>query len=295
MFPRSFLWLLASATLAVTLTAADPASPAVSPEEAAAIKLFAAKDPGARSAFEAIAAADPKNAAAAYHLGALARQRRDFPEAVRWLESAVELAPNQVWYQLELGFAYGDSAAGKGPIDGIVLSRKSKACYDRALALEPDNYTAHQVLMNYYRAMPAMLGGDPVKARHHAAELCRIDPTRGLDELIELAIKQKDFTQAIAEVEKVRRTQPDNKAALFQLGRLATLSGRDLDRGAVCLQEYLQYTPASGEPTLAQAHWRLGVIRHRQGDLAAARAEYQAALALDPASEQARASLQSLE
>lgn len=288
---HSVIWLLASVTFAVTLAAA----PAPTADEAAALELFAAKDPGARAAFEALATRDPQNTVAAFHLGALARQRKDLTEAVTQLEKATKLDPLNVSYQLELGYAYGESGAGKNPIEAIVLGRKSKACYDRALELDPDDFTVHLVLLNYYRDVPPLVGGSPAKARHHAAELCRIDPARGLEHLVELAINQKEFTDAWATLEQFHREHPDAKPALFQLGRIASLSGRNLDRAATYLAEYLNYTPTAGEPTLAQAHWRLGVIRHRQGDLAAARAEYQAALDLDPSSEQARASLQSLE
>lgn len=294
---RPLFRLLAPFTLASTLAlaATDTAAPALSADEAAAVQLYAAKDPAAQTAFAAILAREPQNAVAAFHLGALARERREFDTAVRQLELAARLAPENATYQLELGLSYGDSANGKGPLDAILLSRKSKACYDRALQLDPDNFTAHVVLLNYYRDMPVVLGGDPQKAWAHARELCRIDPVQGLDPLIELAINQKNLDEAWSVAEALHRAEPELKPALFQLGRIATLTGRNLDRGAAYLREYLQHTPAPGDPTLAQAHWRLGVIHHRQGDLSAARAEYQAALALDPASQQARDSLQSLE
>lgn len=292
---RFLLWLLAPAAFAATLAAADPAAPAPGADVSAAIQLFEAQDPGARAAFEAIAARDPQNAVAAFHLGALARQRHDVTEAISRLETATELDPRNVRYRLELGYAYGEAGNSKNPVTAIRFGLKSKACYDQAVELDPNDFTAHLVLLNFYRDVPPLAGGSPTKAQDHAVELCRIDPVRGLDAFVELAIKLKDFSRVVAEVDKLAREHPENKVALFQLGRLATLSGRDLDRGAACLQEYLQHTPAAGEPTLAQAHWRLGVIRHRQGDFPAARAEYQAALDLDPDSQQARDSLASLE
>ena len=53
----------------------------------------------------------------------------------------------------------------------------------------------------------------------------------------------------------------------------------------------MRYQPAAGEPSLAWAHYRLGLIYSHREDHAAARREYQAALELDPKHEQAKQAL----
>jgi tetratricopeptide (TPR) repeat protein len=86
----------------------------------------------------------------------------------------------------------------------------------------------------------------------------------------------------------------DDWEALYQVGRAAALSGQRLDRGAAAFGRYLGHTPGPEEPALANAHYRLGTILERQGNRASARAEYQAALKLDPGLKDAKAALDKL-
>ena len=59
----------------------------------------------AREVFEQVAAAEPGNAAAAYHLGELALMRSNQAEAVKWLEKATTLMPRSAPYFQALGDA----------------------------------------------------------------------------------------------------------------------------------------------------------------------------------------------
>jgi Flp pilus assembly protein TadD len=60
------------------------------------------------------------------------------------------------------------------------------------------------------------------------------------------------------------------------------MSGLQLDQGEAALKEYLRRSPGEEQAPLWAAHWRLGQIFERKGDRASARAEYQAALQLNP-------------
>jgi len=67
------------------------------------------------------------------------------------------------------------------------------------------------------------------------------------------------------------------------LGRTASISGLNLDRGITALQKCLTL-PAppkyNVQPTAVQ--YRLGTLFAKKGDMTAARAAYEAALRLDP-------------
>ena len=60
------------------------------------------------------------------------------------------------------------------------------------------------------------------------------------------------------------------------------MSGLRLEQGAAALREYLAAAPDEDQPPLWAAHWRLGQILERSGDAPGARAEYAAALKLNP-------------
>jgi tetratricopeptide (TPR) repeat protein len=105
---------------------------------------------------------------------------------------------------------------------------------------------------------------------------------RGASVLGNLYLAEKKYAEAFALVDELIAQNPANKALLYQVGRLAALSGQQLERGESALKEYFQYTPAPDEAPLYNAHWRLGTLYERKGDKAAARIEYETALQLRP-------------
>jgi tetratricopeptide (TPR) repeat protein len=236
----------------------------------------------ARTAFEGVAAAEPTNAGAAYHLGVLALMRDAPEEAVPWLEKATTLAPTSSRYLVSLGDAYGLAAQKAGLFSKPGLARKCRAAYEKAVALDPRNVDAHYALFRFYRQAPAIVGGGLEKAREEARQLQQLDDLRGTLAMVEVSVAEKSYETAFAQLAALRRRHPDSATAAFQIGRLAALSGQRLSLGATMLKEYLSHTPDEEEPPLWAAHWRLGIIYEKMGDAAGARAEYQAGLKLNP-------------
>jgi tetratricopeptide (TPR) repeat protein len=250
---------------------------------AEAMGLFQARKlPEARAAFEKIAAADPKNAEAAYYIGLLALMRNDPGPAVEWLERATQLTPANSSYCRLLGDAYGLSAMKAGLFYKFGFAKKCLAAYDRAIALDPDNLDARASRAEYYRQAPGFVGGGMDKAYAEAIEIQKRDPLRGAAVLGNLYLGEKKYREAFALLDDLMAKYPDNKALLYQAGRLAAISGQQLDRGEAALKEYFQHTPAPAEPPLYNAHWRLGTLYERKNDTTAARTEYETALRLRP-------------
>ena len=137
-------------------------------------------------------------------------------------------------------------------------------------------------LFNFYRSAPAIIGGGADKARTQAQEIQKLDVVRGTLALVELSVADKKYEEAFETLENFRRSHPEALDAVYQIGRVAALSGQRLDVGAAALKEYLAHTPNDNQPPLWAAHWRLGQIFEKQGDPATARAEYEAALKLNP-------------
>jgi len=87
---------------------------------------------------------------------------------------------------------------------------------------------------------------------------------------------------------------PAESGALFQIGKTGALSGQRLDRAAEALEAYLQTTPGKNDPSLAAAHWRLGMVHERRQNRQQAKTEYESALRLDPTFKPATESLKKL-
>jgi tetratricopeptide (TPR) repeat protein len=258
-------------------------------------ELYRAKRyPEARAAFEAVAAAEPTNAAAAFHLGQLALMRNDEAEAVKWLEKAAALTPTSARYARALGDAYGRSAQKAGLFSKLGLARKCLTAYQKAVELDPEDVNAHYALMSFYRQAPGFAGGDLDKARAEALEIQKRDDVRGTVALAEIHVAEKKYEEAITVLDALRQRQPGSPDAAYAIGRTAAVSGHQLEHGAAMLKEYLTRTPDGRQAPLWAAHWRLGQIFEKQGDPADARAEYQAALALNPTQPQVLESIQHL-
>jgi hypothetical protein len=76
--------------------------------------------------------------------------------------------------------------------------------------------------------------------------------------------------------------RPGHASALYQVGRLAALSGQRLADGEAALRAYLAHTPEPGQPSHAAARWRLGMILEADRREVEALAEYRAAVELEP-------------
>lgn len=282
--------------LVVTGGTALPA--AVDPEALAAARArYEARQPDeARAAFERLAAADPAHPEVNHHLGQLAN-RRDEPElAVRFFEQAIAVEPRAGRHHHGLGDALGRSAQKAGLLSKFGLAKKCVAAYERAVALEPDSFDFRWSLFEYYRQAPGIAGGGLDKARGEAAAMRRIDPVRARAAFALLHAADKDYAAAFAELDAALAVAPDDFVTLYHAGRLAALSGQQVEQGIArlrrCLQLPVPLTPPFPDHAVAQL--QLGKLLERRSDPEGARAAYEAALQLDPGLDPAATALRRL-
>jgi tetratricopeptide (TPR) repeat protein len=311
------------AAFATSVRAADP--PAV--EEG--VRLFReGRFEEARAALTPAADAKPAHATAVFYLGRIAFARDESKEAERRFEAAVALDERSSTYHMWLGRAYGSQAQRAGKLSQIGLAKKTKAEFERASALDPDNLDAREDLMQYYLQAPGMVGGSVAKAKVEAAEIQKRDPLRGALAYASVAQDQKDFAEAereyrsavasfpdslnaryalgsfftrrerydeaFAVFDSVLAARPDELIALYLIGRTGAISGQRLDRAEQALKDFLAAPPRPNSPRPAGAHWRLGMIYEQQGRKDLAAEEYRKSLAIDPGFAEAKKSLAKL-
>ena len=88
--------------------------------------------------------------------------------------------------------------------------------------------------------------------------------------------------RALATFIRITELDPDNMNALYQVGRTALFANTQLDLAVRSFRRYLEHEQQPGAPSHAGAHWRLGMVYELRGMIEEARAEYEAALVLDP-------------
>jgi len=253
-------------------------------EDAAKIRtlLRERKVAEAESAANALVAAHAVEPEAHALLGSVRLAKGEGEAAVKACEKAVELAPKSGEFQRQLGDAYGFTAQHASAFSKFGWGKKCLAAYEKAVALEPANLAARSSLMQFYQQAPGIAGGSMEKAFQQAAMIKQQDAVRGALAYASLYAGDKKYAQAFMELEDCLKRAPDDYPVLYQIGRLAAMSGERVERGIETLNKCLSLTPPSTGPGYESVQWRLGNLWEKKGDRKAARAAYQAALAVNP-------------
>jgi len=193
-----------------------------------------------------------------------------------------------------LGDAYGISAQRAGLFSKLGFARKCKAAYDKAVELDPKNINARWSVMEFCRQAPGIVGGGMDGAYVQAAAIKQLDSRRGLAAYAMLYATEKKYDEAFAMFAEALKAAPDDYEVLYQVGRFAAISGKELDRGVASLRHCLELSPPANSPGHAPVQWRLGNLLELKGDKAGARAAYEAALKIDPNFPQAIEALKKL-
>lgn len=251
-------------------------------------------------------------------------QGKDGPAAAEFEKAAKTDATNPV-YRFWLGRVYGEQAQGASPFRLPGLARRIRDNFERAVAMDPEYLDAREGLVEFFMQAPGIAGGSVEKAKQQAAEITRRSTYRGGMVSAGISRRTKDTTAAIGIYESLIGEYPDSVAphirvidlhhlqrrwrdawravermeaafpgrplARFQVGRIASESGERLEQGEQALMAYLSAPPLPNEPAHVLAHWRLGLIKEKQGDPSAARSHYEAALAGNPRFKPARDAL----
>lgn len=238
----------------------------------------------ARAMFRELAGDQPDSVEINFYLGRLALWFDDHAIALSHLEKAAGVVPTDARIQNALGDAYGLMAQKAGLLAKLGWARRCLAAYERAVQLQPKVPAYRWSLVGFYCVAPRIAGGGCEKAFVQASEIGRLDPMGGRIALATLYLAEHQPAAAFAQFDDVLRTNADDFLALYQVGRVAALTGERLEQGRAALQRCLTLVPPSGDgmPTLASTHHRLGNVLEKLGDASGARDQYSAALRLLP-------------
>lgn len=214
-----------------------------------------------------------------FYRGRLALWFDDAEAAVTHLERAAQARPQEARLHNALGDAYGLAAQRAPVFSKLRWARRCQLAYERAVALEPDHPAYRWSLLGFYCMAPRLAGGGSEKAHLQADAIARISAPEGRVARATLALAESRYAAAFAEFESILQTAPDDFGALYQIGRCAALSGREVDRGIRALRRCLELRPPPGEdgPNHAYVHHRLGLLLSRKGQTAAAAEAFAAA------------------
>ncbi|MGA8152906.1 MAG: tetratricopeptide repeat protein [Terriglobales bacterium] len=227
-------------------------------------------------------------------------------------QKAVSLEPDNSFYHLWLGRAYGGKADHSSFLSAAGLAKKVRTEFENAVRLNPRNLEARADLADFYIEAPGIVGGGRDKAEAQAEELGALDPAQGT--LVKARLAEKSDSQELAEKEyraavQISGGRPGTWLNLAQFyrrrGRLAEMQDaiqhavaapgsqhvlmpaaevlirtkRDLPTAADMLRRYLANETVEDAPAF-KAHYLLGTLLQAQGNKKSAAQEYRAALSL---------------
>jgi tetratricopeptide (TPR) repeat protein len=268
------------------------------------------------------------DAADAFARGREQFRTKDFAGAAATFERLVIADPKNSKYHQWFGRALGLQAQQKGIAKSILSIGNVRGELEQAVMLDPDNLEARIDLIIFYRSVPGFLGGSRSKADEQLAEIRRRDaslasqidgdifaldkkpveaegaylkairanPARPMP-YVRLALVQqydKKWEAAFASLQRALAIDPKHPLAIYQVGRTGALSGERLELAEQALKRYLQLKPDLENPSMAAAHYRLGMVYQKKRDEAAACSEYETSLKLEPKNNAVREALQSL-
>lgn len=293
------------------------------------IQLFdEGKYPEAKEFFEGFVKENPKNDTALFYLGKVWLTQEDHDKSIDWLKKAIKLNENSSDYHLWLGQAYGIKAQNSSMFKQPFLAKKVKNEFKKAVELDSANLDARFALMQFYFVAPGIMGGNKEEGKKQAEEIKRQDPVKGHQAFALVYEQEKNYDQAEKEYlaaveerpesldsyfalgyfygriekydkasetfEKIAAKDPEEMDAYYQIGRMGALSGQNLDRAVECFKKYLTREPDKDSPSLAWAHYRLGMVYEHKKETDLAKREYQSALELDPDHKKAKKALKDL-
>jgi tetratricopeptide (TPR) repeat protein len=181
----------------------------------------------------------------------------------------------------------------------IARSEKEEAkledLYKKAVEADPKHYEARIALAQFY--LEPQHTNAPAAEQQSKAALDlnpdRIDAYRWLAYAL---VFQKRFEDAAKLITRAESTIPDDLAPYVHAARAMLREGVELPKAESYLKKYMNETkePEPASPSIAGAHWSLGLVYEKEGRKSDARSELETAVRLDPTFEQAKRDLKRL-
>jgi tetratricopeptide (TPR) repeat protein len=138
-------------------------------------------------------------------------------EALQLAEAAVKADPNKAEYHLQLASVVSDEINDAGLFKKISIANRVHSELETALKLEPRNPDCLEGMMVYYEQAPGIAGGSKAKAHQLAAEISRIDASKGYMAQAELARTEKQTDKLEELYTNAVKADPKNFEALMAL------------------------------------------------------------------------------
>ena len=207
-------------------------------------------------------------------------------------------APGMMGGDKKKARAKADEILALDPVEGhlahaelALASKDSTAAFEHLKKAVEADPASIQARLNLAGRLAAMRRYD--EAVVEAREAQKLDSRRsgGYTVLAQLAAQQGRMTDLDQVLQQAEANVPDNRSAFYQAGRILLTENKELPRAEKYFRHYLEQEPEGNTPSLAHAHWRLGLVLEKEGRSNDAVAELESALKLKPDLDEAKKDL----
>ena len=282
----------------------------------------------AKKIFEQITKENPENSEALGYIGQIYLIKGDYENSIESYKKAISFDGTNSQFHFRLGQAYGIKAQRASLFKKVGAAKNVKEEFAKAVELDSLNTEARFGLMQFHLMAPGIVGGDKDEAKKQAGEIKKINQADGHIALgmiykqeKNMDAAEKEYEQAVeadsnnlryqynlARVygdnskinqafeiyEKILKNNQKEFSAYFQIGRLASKSGENLERGKECLKEFIDAKLNINETVISWAHYRLGLLYKQTGDIERSKTEFETAIKINPDHKQAQKVLREL-
>lgn len=190
-------------------------------------------------------------------------QLGDFKRAAEALLKAAEARPKDSNVWLWLGRAWGRRAETSNFVVAPSYASKARQCFEKAVALDPNNKEALNDLFSYYLEAPGFLGGGMEKAQALTGKIRELDPAEAEYALAQIAEKKKRYDQAEGHLRRAVELAPKQVGRLIDLAKFLARRGR-VQEAERTMDSAAALEPASPKVMFARAELYVNTRRNPQ-------------------------------
>ncbi len=168
----------------------------------------------------------------------------NYRQAIKVFELVTAADPEDSEYRRWLGRAYGRRAETMSKwklFSALGLAKKTRVCFEQAVALDPSNLKALEDLFAFYLQAPSMIGGGLERAGGVADKIKALDEAAGEHAMAAIDEKRGKHVEAEERLRRAHRIDPDDLESLLALASFQSRNGATVESDRLYDEAFEKY------------------------------------------------------
>jgi len=238
----------------------------------------------ARTLLEAKLKQNPKDANALWQMAQVKLVYKDIDGALQMAEQAVALDDNNSYAHCMVADAVGSKIETAGVFSKMGMGKRIRNEAEKAVALDPKNVKCLDIMVEFHRQAPGLLGGDKAKVPEFVQKMIAADPVQGHMKEVELALKDKHIEKIEPAYKAILAEAPHDYRTFVLLGGyyMSDGGGKKFDLAEKYARDAIKVDPSSMDAYSLLAQALIQQNKDTEVDAVLAQAEKDAPYSLNP-------------